>query len=298
MPGSPTLDTTTANPSNSQGVCNGSGTTRTNCTLLKWSTPTAQAGTAVTLIFGGGASDYITNPTSNGTFYARITTYSDTAYTTAVDNGSVANSTATQIAITAKVQETLNFSVGSTVTSPSTNCAPFTDSGAIELGDAVNHALDFTTTYDAHSYFRVSTNAGVGTQVYYAGDTLKSGANSIAAINGGTESAGGTSSTPGTAQFGLGIDTSDTASGSGYSFSSLAAISNPNYGGGAGTITSGGTAKFNFNPASLTAPIPIAQTSNVITCDTGSVRYIGNIATNTPPGIYTTTITYIAAPTY
>lgn len=296
LSGTFSLDTTTANPSNSQGVCNGGGTTRTNCTLLKWTAGAAQAGTPVTLVFGGGASDYITNPTTTGTFYARIATYSDTAYTTLVDNGSVANSTATQITVTAKVQETLNFSVGATPVAPGSTCASFADSGNITLGDPVNGALDFTQAYDNHSYFRISTNAGVGTQVYYSGDTLKSGANSIASIG---ESAAGTSSTPGTSQFGLAIDSSDTQSGSGHSFTSLAAVTSPNtYAGGAGTITSGGTAKFQFNVASLTTPIAIAQTSNVITCDTGSVRYIGNIATNTPPGIYTTVITYIAAPTY
>lgn len=308
--GSLSLDTTTTNGTfngtssstggASQGICNGTSgsTTRNNCLLLKMASPQAQTGTAtVTLAFGGGSSDYITNPTTTGTFFVRITTYSDVAYGTVVDNGSVASSTTTEVTITAKVQEALNFSVGTTVTAPSTSCTPFSDSGALSIGDP-NNGLSATTSYDGHSYFRISTNALHGTSVYYSAPTLTSGANTIAAINGGTETAGGTSSSPGTAQFGLGIDTSDTQSGSGYSFSSLAAVSNPAYGSAAGTITSGGTAKFNFNPGSATTPIAIATTSNVITCDTGSVRYLANIATNTPPGIYSTTVNYIAVPSY
>ena len=296
--GTVSLDTTTTDPSNSQGVCNGGTTVRTNCILLKWSSATVQTGTpTITLVFGGGASDYITNPTTAGTFFARITTYSDTAYTTAVDAGTTANSTATQVTITAKVQEALNFSVGTTVTAPGTSCTAFTDSGALSIGDPTN-GLSATTAYDGHSYFRVATNGIHGTTIYYSAPTLTSGANSIAAINGGTETSTGTSSSPGTAQFGLGIDTSDTQSGSGYSFSSLAATANPAYGSAAGTITAAGTAKFNFNPASATSPIAIASTANVITCDTGSVRYLANIATNTPPGIYTTTVNYIATPSY
>lgn len=246
-------------------------------------------------IFGtgsGGASDRIKNPTGdNSTFFIRITTFSDTAWTTAVDQGTVANSTAQQIDITAKVQEVLNFSVGSTVTAPTASCAAFSDSGALTLGDPSEGTLSFSQAYDAHSYFRVSTNANGGTIIYYSGDTLKSGSNSIAAIG-----ASAASSAVGTSQFGLGIDSTDTQSGSGHSFTSLAATSP--YDTGNGTITNGGTAQFAFNTASLTTPVQIASASGTITCDTGSVRYVGNISTTTPPGIYTTSISYLAVPTY
>jgi len=240
----------------------------------------------------GGANDYIKNPTSdNSTFFIRITTFSDTAWTTAVDRGTVANSTAQQIDITAKVQEVLNFSVGSTVTAPTASCAAFSDNGALALGDPTEGTLSFAQAYDAHSYFRVSTNANGGTVIYYSGDTLKSGSNSIAAS--GTSAV---ASDVGTAQFGLAIDSADTQTGSGHSFTSLTA-SSP-YGTGNGTITDGGTAQFAYSTASLTTPVQIASASGTITCDTGSVRYLGNISTTTPPGIYTTTISYLAVPTY
>lgn len=247
------------------------------------------------LAFGTGSTgtDYIKNPTlDNEEFFVRITLYSDAAWTTSGDTGTVANSTAQQIDVTAKVQETLNFSVGTTVTAPNGNaCTPFSDSGALDLGDA-DGVLSFQQAYDDHSYFRLSTNANGGTVIYYSGDTLKSGSRPITAI--GTSA---TASDVGAEQFGLALDSSDTQSGSGYSFSQLAATAP--YGSGNGTITDGGTATFAFDTNSVTTPVQIAQATNsTVTCDTGSVRYIGNISTTTPPGIYTTTISYIAAPTY
>ena len=123
---------------------------------------------------------------------------------------------------------------------------------------------------------------------------MTNGTNSITAI--GTTAA---DSTPGSPQFGLAIDTSDTESGSGYSFNYLAASTSPtDYSLGAGTITSGGSAYFAFTASSMTTPQLIASSPSIVACDTGSVRYLGNIAFATPAGIYTTTITYIAIPTY
>lgn len=272
--------------------CTGSAPGRTNCIAISDSTPATVTG-AATISFGGGSSDYITNPsTDNQTFYVRITTYSAANFTSPVDTGTVANSTAQQIDITAKVQETLNFSVGATAISPNGNtCTPLNDSGALTLGN-IDGVLSFAQAYDAHSYFRVSTNAGNGTTIYYSGDTLQSGANSIAAIG-----ASPAVSDVGSSQFGLAIDETDTAGGNGYSFSSLAAT--PPYDNGDGTIVDpGGTAQFAFETSSLTTPVEIASTGGVIACDTGSVRYLANISTTTPPGVYTTTITYLAVPVF
>jgi hypothetical protein len=250
--------------------------------------------TPVTVSFGGTSASYITNPTAdNTTFFVRITLYSDNNFTTTVDQGTVASSTATQVVVTARVQEELAFSVGTTLTAPGSTCTPFSDSGALNLGDS-NGVLSPFVTYDAHSYFRVSTNAVNGLVIEYSGATLSSGPSSIAAI--GTTPA---SSTPGAPQFGLAIDSSDTEGGDGYSFTYLAASTVPvNYSLGNGTITSGGSAYFAFDTSSTSSPQLLASSPSIIECDTGSVRYIGNIAFTTPAGLYTTTITYIAIPTY
>jgi len=285
------------------GVCNGASTTRTNCVALKRSTAdTEGAGpTTATIAYGGGSSDYITNPTvDNYSFFARIYVFTDTAWTKAnlLDNGSVAASTAQQIDITAKVKEVLNFSVADVtgLVAPGLTCTPLTagTNGAVALGD-VNGVLSFTTAYDVHSYFRISTNANGGTTVYYSGDTLKNGANSITAT--GTTAV---ISHYGTKQFGIGIDSGDTQGGNGYSFTDLTSAAQ--YANGAGTINAApftsNTALFAFDTASTTAPVIIASAAGPVTCDTGSVRYLGNISVNTPAGIYTTTITYIALGVY
>lgn len=289
--GTLSLDTATANASlpTGQGVCNGAGTTRTNCIALTMAAPTAQTGTPTfTLAFGGGASDYVTNPsTDNQTFFARIAVYSTTSYGTLLDSGSVASSTAEQIDITAKVQEKLNFSVSGTHSAAGAGCTALSGSGALNLGD-VNGVLDSGTAYDALSYFRISTNALNGTAVQYSGDTLRSGSNSITALSSETLS------TPGTSQFGLGLNTADAN----HSFTDLTA--DAGYDEANGNINPTVAAEFNFSTASLTTPVTIATSavSTTIGCDTGTVRYVGNISTTTPPGIYTTTITYIAVPTY
>ena len=284
------LDTTTSNPTTTgYGTCNGATTTRSNCVLLKATSASADTGTpTLTLQYGGGATNYITNPTNdNTTFYVRIVVFATTSYGTIVDYGSVANSTAQQIDITAKVQEKLNFSVGKTYVAPSTTCAAFSDDGSLALGDS-NGVLDSTTAYDAFSYFRISTNAVNGVTVQYSGDTLKSGANSITGL------AAETLSTPGASQFGLALNTTNPD----YSFTALAPSTA--YDEGNGNIMPVVAAKFNFDVNSVATPVTLASVAagTTITCDTGVVRYIGNISTITPPGVYTTTISYIALPTY
>jgi hypothetical protein len=317
------LDTTTSNSSintalgSSLGVCNGASAVRTNCVALKRGTNfTETSGTlTVTVAYGGTATNYIINPTTvNYSFYARIFVFSGagaSSYTAAglVDDGGVAASTAQQITITARVQERLDFSVGVSPIAPTSSCSPFTDNGALSLGDPSNgYTLSTSTTWTSHSYFRIDSNTANGTIVYYSGDTLKNGSNTITAINNGTPTTNGTKSTLGTRQFGLAIDQLDTQSGNGFSFTDLAANNNANiaahpydYSFGQGTVIgdlSGGEARFQFDTSSVGTPRPIAISSQGISCDTGSVRYMANISTNTPAGIYTTTITYIATGTY
>lgn len=276
---------------------------RVRCIALKRASAGGEtSNTTVTLTFGGTGSDYITNPTTdNYAFFARVRTYSDTGWTFAnlQDYGSVAGSTAQQIDITAKVKEVLNFSVADVtgLTAPgATGCAALGagTNGQITLGDA-NGVLDFSVAYDAHSYFRLSTNSNFGATVYYSGDTLKNGSNSIASV--GTTAV---FSSPGSAQFGLALDSSDTQGGNGYNFSHLSPAAQYNSGNGA--INPGGSgAKFAFDTGSTTTPVVLASSTSptgAVGCETGSIRYLGNISTSTPAGIYYTTITYIATSSF
>lgn len=254
---------------------------------------------AQTLTFGAGStgSDYIKNPTTdNEEFFVRITTFSDATYTTEADQGTVASAVAQQIDVTAKVQEVLNFSVAGdedAVDAPGTSCDPLTGSGAVGLGDT-DDVLSFSQAYDAHSYFRVSTNANNGTAVTYSGDTLTlvGGSTQIAAA-----SSAGESSSVGSEQFGLAVDNTNGS----HTFDTLASTSP--YTQGNGTIIDAGTAQFAFDTNSVTAPVEVASSAGVagdktIVCDTGAVRYIGNVSTTTSAGIYTTTLTFIATPEY
>ena len=60
-----------------------------------------------------------------------------------------------------------------------------------------------------------------------------------------------------------------------------------------------GTAKFKFLKSSNTVPEPIAQQDEqVISCATAKMRYVANIGADTPAGVYTTKINYLAAPQY
>jgi hypothetical protein len=52
----------------------------------------------------------------NGSFYARISTYSDSAYSVPIDTGTVAAAIVPTVSVSADVQETLVFCVGITVT--------------------------------------------------------------------------------------------------------------------------------------------------------------------------------------
>jgi hypothetical protein len=295
------LDTATSAPGTlADGTgCSATNNGRENCILMKRTvadSETFDGTTDLVTAFGGGASDYIKNPTSNGSFFVHVYLYSDNAYTTRVEYGTVASSIQTPINITAKVKETLGFSVTAdnsvgTLPAPGASCAALTGTGNISMGDSTDHTLSIVTSYDAHSYFRLFTNSANGTVVQYSGDTLKKGSTPIAALSSKTASSAGSE------QFGLAIDSSDTVTTRGYSFTQLTA--DTNYDSGAGTLDGTPTpAQFDYSTGSVTTPVTIASSTGYVACDTGSVRYVANISPNTPAGVYTTTINYYAVPTY
>src|SRR3990167_1783030 len=143
---------------------------------------------AQTVVFGN-----VQNPTTtNTTFYLRITTYSDDAWTTGVDTGVVAASTATQISLTSVVDEVLTFCTGTSgITSSS--CAGATGS-SIDLG-----TLSSSATASGTSQLGVTTNADSGYAITVNGATLTSGGNTITALAAQAVSATGSE------QFGLNL---------------------------------------------------------------------------------------------
>ena len=136
--------------------------------------------------------DSVVNPSTLGTFFVRITTYSSTDATTgAVDAGTVTASTAQAIELSGTMPESLIFCTGATV---SANCATTTP-GTVTF----NQLFSPTSTSYATSQMAASTNAGQGYVITVNGATLTSGANSIPAM------AAAAAPTIGVSQFGMNL---------------------------------------------------------------------------------------------
>ncbi len=220
-----------------------------------------------TVVFGG-----VTNPTAqNTTFFARISTFSDAAWTTAVDTGTVAASTAQQITVSATVDETLTFCTGTSGITTS-SCAGATGS-AVALG-----TLTASTTGTGLSQMGVGTNGGSGYAITVNGATLTSGGNTISAL------ASQTASTTGTEQFGMNLRDNAT----------------PNIGAdpdGAGS----GTPAASYNTVDQFRFVTADSVASKGTSESFrryQVAYIANIDTATEAGTYTATMTYIATATF
>lgn len=250
---------------------------------------------------------YFSNPSSMGfgTYFVHIATYGTGAAALngpsndnvgAIDDGTVTNTTTQAIGIYTRVQETLNFSVegdqdgpGGTPDGPSspmgTSCPALTTSGQMKMGDN-NNALSTQQTYKAKSYFRLSTNSSQGVSVYYAGDTLRS-ANNHAINTPWPDRAG---SEAGNEQFGIAFDRTDNVAA--------------NVGDSSGNLVPSAPYENNangyaFDATDATTPKQLAyKLSGGVSCDTGAIEYIANIAPDTPAGIYQTKINYIASPRY
>lgn len=250
----------------------------------------------------------------------------------------VANVMTDSIHITTKVLETMQFSVGTQNPDTQINggahgtCDILTqvDNNRLNLGDPMaEYSLQTGKAWDVYSYWRLSSNSSGGASVYYSGDTLSNTMGDQIA-----DMPNEVVSLPGTEQFGLGfvdagLDTMDsvfsgfvTAEPTKYfiprsypfitvagqsataPYNTLAAqAASEGYDEATGTIDDGaghaGTAKFKFLRTSSTVPELIAQqTESVISCATAKMRYVGNIAADTPAGVYTTKINYLAAPQY
>ncbi len=229
--------------------------------ILNNSNATAPSG-PVSVVFNG-----VTNPTAtNTTFYATITTYSDSAWTTAIDTGNVALSTSTTIQVSLAVTEAITFCAGTTITG--TNCGTISGS-SVNLGNGSTVATSSGT-----SVMACSTNGAGGYTITVNGTTLTSGVNTITAL-----STGG-ASTVGTKQFGLNLVANTTpAVGSAVSGSGTATAAT-NY---------GSANTFRFGTGETVASVSAPTNANTFT-----VSYIANIDGVTPPGNYVSNLNYVA----
>ena len=291
---------------------------------------TPAAGERVGVKFNASSTDYITNPGA-GSFFVKINTYdsdssqinpnndttpNDDSDQTVIDGGvTVANMMTDSIHITTKVLETMDFSVGvrnkDTQAVAHGSCDPIEviNNNRLNLGDAsAEYSLRTDTAYDTFSYWRLSSNSSGGATVYYSGNTLANTVgDEIDQI--GAEA----NSHPGTEQFGLALipASGDTLDGGTFpanhitpTIAPLTIDTNYDEGGFQGdndisSATTADNAKFAFFKTSQTTPEVIAQDNDdVLPCATSKVRYVANIAADTPAGIYTTKVNYLAAPQY
>lgn len=216
----------------------------------------------------------ITNPTLSGNstvFYVRIVSYSDAAWSTPVDSGTVASAVTNQIQVTASVNETLDFCAFQT----GSTCAGGTGT-TVALGTLSSSAATTGT-----SVLIAGTNGSTGYTVQYTGATLTQGSNTITA----TGSSGATSSA-GSAQFGINV-----ANNTGTPTVGAA----PSGGSGTGASHYATANTFSYVPSTLTA---IAQ-ATAATADTlYTVSYLANIPASQPAGAYSTTLTYICTASF
>jgi len=135
------------------GNCQSNSGSNVNYLCIKRTTPASETAGARTV-----SAPSQVNPTTVGSYYIRITTYSDSAWVTAVDSGVVAYSIANQLTINARIQEILNFCVGTTTTDDATS-NPGNDCTAIS-GTTVDLGTLDSSTVNATP---ISTNGGSGT---------------------------------------------------------------------------------------------------------------------------------------
>jgi hypothetical protein len=208
----------------------------------------------------------IVNQNTNSTVYVRISTFATSDGSgPRTDSGAVAYSTSSQVTVNAFVPPYLRFCVGIVV---SANCTSFSGT-YINFGE-----LSTTQTRAMSSQFAVATNDPLGYVTSVAGTTMTSGNNTIPAL------AVPQSSSPGVSQFGMNLRAN----------SSPAVGADPT-GVGTGTLASNFASPnqyyFGTNEAVVTSNLP--SDYNVFT-----VSYVVNVSANQSPGIYTTTLTYIA----
>jgi hypothetical protein len=247
-----------------------------------------------------------------GTFYARIYSYvaQTNDYTSAAvpgtvaDFGGIALSTASQISITAKVQETLTFCVsGTPQTAANTTACLVGDITAptLTIGHGSPATIDSSAVDVASAYTQVSTNASGGISMRMkSGNTCSSGGLSS---NGGSVcnipgtpggSAAAVAMPAGTAGFGLFVAaSSNNTTGTG----TIAPVA-PYNGNGHTTISSDLFYGMNGTNVTSTYGDVIASSSAPLSLTNNRLVFAATAALTTQAGIYTVNESLIVTGTF
>lgn len=213
--------------------------------------------------------DNVTNPSVIKTAYVRLSTFASSDATgPRTDSGGVAFSMANSFLVQSYVPPYLTFCVGVTISS---NCSTTT-------GDYLNFGeLSSKQTKFLSSQFAVATNDFTGYSATVAGITMTSGNNTIPALGSPTVSKAGVS------QFGMNLRANSSPSVGSEPTGFGTAVIAPDF---------AQTNQFAFKNAVV---VSSAMTTdfNVFT-----VSYIVNVAADQHPGVYSTTLTYIATASF
>lgn len=241
----------------------------------------------------------ITNPPTNGTFYARIYTFDTSANTTTnytatgttraaspggrVDYGGAAMSIANPINITAVVQEQITFCVSGSA--PTSGCGGVT-SPDMTLGTGTPKVLT-TAISTGTAYDQLTSNAnnnGVTVRLRTTSSTACSG---LSADGGATcgIAAKGAFGTLAASSGTFGLNVANSTGGSGT------VTANGNYGTTAGSYGMGTAVYGQYGD-------PIQSTTAPVTNANSTLTYAAAAAATTAAGVYTTTHTYIATGSY
>lgn len=242
------------------------------------------SGSAGTAVSAGNTISFditsVTNPSTIGSFYGRIFTYTTAApaYNTTdtdvfAETGSVALSTASGIGFVFQVPESLQFCVYKS------SCG---DTPAVVLGHGANSVLDSSQIDTDTALFSISTNALGGAVVNAYGSTPKIPSARLNSIGGGTGTM--TTMVAGTEAFGFRLSpTSGTIA--------------------AGTCYAGAGNNYCFNDTMLPpsgSPVPITQqaTPGPINSQVMTITFAATASTTTRAGLYTSNIVLIAVATF
>lgn len=235
--------------------------------------------------------DTITNPTTtNQAFFVRIATFASTDTTgTAIDTGTVAGSTATQIELTGTMPESLIFCTGGTITAGGNgipDCSTAT-SGSITF----NQLFSPSDTATARSQMAASTNATTGYNITVAGPTLTSGSNTIAPMT--TTGVG----QRGVGQFGMNLRANTVTTSTPAVGSDIAPASNGTTLRAQPTVNYATVDSFRFSSGES-----IANSASGGAGPTNSQiytsSYIVNVSGSQIAGTYATTLTYVCTATF
>ncbi len=257
------------------------------------------------------ASDGITNPTTTGTFYARILTFAtDTAadnYTstvpgTYVDDGGIALATANELTITARVQEQLQFCVGTTDAANNNDC---TDISGTSVSLGVVDSSTLATTGDAAGLAMIRTNAFNGATIRYkaeqetsSGQLKVAGATCAGTLTDQCFNSTGTTQntiTAGTEEFGMTLTNIDTTNGLTTNLQCDTQYDGDGTCNGAGTYTD-----YAWDDSGAFDTIASSTGSSVKVMDDEMVnmKFAATASATTPTGLYAVTANFVATATF